>query len=58
MAKNMKSKSASNTMKTQFCITRPNDNNHLNDAAGLRRFLFGNVRRKAALLASVAIGVL
>jgi phosphatidylinositol-3-phosphatase len=54
----MKSKSASNTMKTQLRITRPNNNNHLNDAAGFRGFLLGNIRRKAALLASVATGVL
>ena len=54
----MKSKSASNTMKTQLRITRPNNNDHLNDAAGFRGFLLGNIRRKAALLASVATGVL
>jgi len=45
-------------MKTQLRITRPNNNNHLNDAAGFCGFLLGNVRRKAALLASVATGVL
>jgi phosphoesterase family protein len=45
-------------MKTQLRITRPNNNNHLNDAAGFRGFLLGNIRRKAALLASVATGVL
>jgi phosphatidylinositol-3-phosphatase len=45
-------------MKTQFRMTPPNNNNHLNDAAGFRGFLLGNVRRKAALLASVATGVL
>ena len=45
-------------MKPQFRITLPNNNNHLNDAAGFRGFLLGNVRRKAALLASVATGVL
>ena len=39
----MKSKSASNTMKTQLRITRPNNNNHLNDAAGFRGFLLGNI---------------
>jgi phosphatidylinositol-3-phosphatase len=54
----MKSKSASNTMKTQLRITRPNSNNHLNDAARFRGFLLGNIRRKTALLASVATGVL
>ena len=42
----MESKSASNTMKTQLRITRPNNNNHLNDAAGFRGFLLGNIRRK------------
>jgi hypothetical protein len=45
-------------MKTQLRITPPNNNNHLNDAAGLRGFLLGNIRCKAALLASVATGVL
>jgi hypothetical protein len=45
-------------MKTQLRITRPNNNNHLKDAAGFRGFLPGNIRRKAALLASVATGVL
>ena len=45
-------------MKTQLHITPPNNNNHLNDAAGFRGFLLGNIRRKAALLASVATGVL
>jgi phosphatidylinositol-3-phosphatase len=54
----MKSKSASNTMKTQLRITRPNNNNHLNNAAGFRGFSFGTVWRKTALLASVATGVL
>jgi hypothetical protein len=54
----MKSKSASNTMKTQLRITRPNNNNQLNDAARYRGFLLGNIRRKAALLAGVATGVL
>src|SRR5882724_5140551 len=58
MAKNMRSKSASNTMKIQLRITRPNNNNHLNDAAGFRGFLLGNIRRKAAVLAIVATGVL
>jgi hypothetical protein len=53
-AKNIKSKSALNTMKTQLRITRPNNNNHLNDATGFRGFLLGNILRKAALLASVA----
>ena len=45
-------------MKTQLRITRPNNNNHLNDAAGFRGFLLGSIRRKTALLASVATGVL
>ena len=45
-------------MKTQLRITRPNNNNHLNDAAGFRGFLLGNIRRRTALLASVATGVL
>jgi hypothetical protein len=54
----MKSKSASNTMKTQLRITRPNNNNHLNNAARFRGFSFGTVWRKTALLASVATGVL
>ena len=45
-------------MKTQLRITRPNNNYHLDDAAGFRGFLVGNIRRKAALLASVATGVL
>ena len=45
-------------MKTQLHITPPNNNNHLNDAAGFRGFLLGNIRRKAALLVSVATGVL
>ena len=45
-------------MKTQLRITRSNDNNHLNDASGFRGFLLGKIRRKAALLASVATGVL
>ena len=45
-------------MKTQLRITRPNNNNHLNDAAGFRGFLLRNIRCKAALLASVATGVL
>src|SRR5258707_13464409 len=45
-------------MKTQLRITRPNNNNHLNDTAGFRGFLLGNIRRKTALLASVATGVL
>jgi phosphatidylinositol-3-phosphatase len=45
-------------MKTQLRITRPNNNNQPGDAAGFRRFLLGNVRRKAALFASVATGVL
>jgi phosphatidylinositol-3-phosphatase len=45
-------------MKTQLRITRPNNNNHLNDAAGFRGFLLVNIRRKAALLASIATGVL
>jgi hypothetical protein len=45
-------------MTTQLRITRPNNNNHLNDAAGFRGFLLGNIRRKAALLAGVATGVL
>jgi hypothetical protein len=45
-------------MKTQLRITRPN-NNHLNGAAtGFRGFLPGKIRRKTALLASVATGVL
>ena len=45
-------------MKTQLRVTRPNNNNCLNDAARFRGFLLGNIRRKAALLASVATGVL
>jgi hypothetical protein len=45
-------------MKAQLRITRPNNSNHLNDAAGFRGFLLGNIRRKTALLASVATGVL
>ena len=45
-------------MKTQLRITRPNNNNHLNDAGRFRGFLLGNIRRRTALLASVATGVL
>jgi len=45
-------------MKTQLRITPPNNNNHLSGTAGFRGFLLGNIRRKAALLASVATGVL
>ncbi|MGC1320860.1 MAG: alkaline phosphatase family protein [Candidatus Udaeobacter sp.] len=45
-------------MKTQFRITPPNNNNHLNDAARFRGFLLGKIRCKAALLASVATFVL
>jgi hypothetical protein len=45
-------------MKTQLRNTRPSKNNHLNDASGFRGFLLGNIRRKTALLASVATSVL
>jgi hypothetical protein len=45
-------------MKTQLHITRPNNHNHPNDAAGFRGFLFGNIQLKTALLASIAMGVL
>jgi hypothetical protein len=45
-------------MKTHLRVTRPNNNHHLNNAAGFRGFLLGNIRRKAALLASIATGFL
>jgi hypothetical protein len=45
-------------MKTQLNINSPNHNNHPNNAAGLSGFLLGNVRRRAALLAGIATGVL
>jgi len=45
-------------MKTQLRITRPNNNNHTNNPAGFLDFCLGNVRRKAALLASIATAIL
>ena len=44
-------------MKTQLRITRPNNNNHTNNAAGFLDFCLGKVRRKTAVLAGVAISI-
>ena len=45
-------------MKTQPNINWPNNNNHPNNTAGFSGFLLGNIRRRTALLAGVATGVL
>jgi hypothetical protein len=45
-------------MKTQLHMNSPSNNNHLNNAAVFRSFLLGRVRRRTALLAGVAAGVL
>ena len=54
----MKSKTASNTMKTQLCITRSKNNKQANNAAGFLDFCLRNIRRKTLLLAGLATGVL
>ena len=46
-----------NIMKTQPNINWSN-NNHTNNTAGLSGFLLGNIRRRTAVLAAVATGVL
>jgi hypothetical protein len=46
------------TMKTKLHTNTPNNNNHTNNAAGFSAFLLGKLRRRTALLAGVATGVL
>jgi hypothetical protein len=45
-------------MKTQPNTNWPNNNNHTNDTAGFAEFLLRSIRRRTALLATVATGVL
>ena len=46
------------TMKTQLDINASNDNNHTKNAAEFPGYFLGKLRRRVALLAGVAAGVL
>jgi phosphatidylinositol-3-phosphatase len=59
MGLNMKiEKQHETTMRTKLHINWSNNNNHTNNAAGFSGYLLGKLRRRTALLAGVATGVL